>query len=111
MPAATPLPRKHKASLLESEESLLYIAQRSRLALAELSTSPKALPKVESTLREIEAEAYRLALTLSRLSVAGNCDECPSAPAVTSLQAHVLVLANELERQADLIRQHAAKAA
>jgi hypothetical protein len=111
MPAATPLPRKHKASLQESEDSLMYIAHRSMLALEELSASPKSLPKVELTLREIQAEAYRLALTLSRLSVAGGCDECPSAPPMTTLQAHVLVLADELERQADLIRQQAEKAA
>ena len=107
MPAARPLPKKFLASLEEAQFSLRLMAQRARRALEEVEGQGKPLPQTRTVLREIEAGAYRLALDLSRLEVAGSCDGCPAAPATTALQAQMLVLANELERQAALARRWA----
>jgi len=57
-------------------------------------------------LRDIEAEAYRLALELSTLEVTGSCDGCPSAPPTTEANVMLLVIAGELERQASIARSH-----
>lgn len=107
MPVARPLPKKFLASLEDAQANLRLMAQRARLALEEVETQRRPMPQTQTVLREIEAVAYRLALDISRLEVAGTCDICPSAPATTTAQAHLLVLASELERQAELARQWA----
>lgn len=106
MPYAKPLPRKYLESISEAQEQLRLVAVHSRLALTVISETPREIQRVKSILRDIEAASYRIALELSDLEFAGHCDDCPSAPPVTSLQAHALVLASELERQAQLVRRH-----
>jgi hypothetical protein len=75
------------------------MAARSRIALQEVERQPRTLSKIEMTLREIESASYRLALALSQIEVA--------APATTSLQAYMLVLASELEQKAEQMRTNA----
>ena len=107
MPEAIPLPRKYLSRLREAQEDLQLMAARSRIALQEAERQPRTLSKIEMTLREIESASYRLALALSQIEVAADCDLCPAAPATTSLQAYMLVLASELEQKAEQMRANA----
>lgn len=107
MPTPKPLPRKYLSHLQEVQEDLQIIAARSRIALQEIERQPRPLSSVEVILREIESASYRLALALARIDVAADCDLCPAAPATTSLQAYMLVLASELEQKAEQMRQNA----
>lgn len=107
MPTARPLPKKFLTYLEEAQDQLRLIAQRARLALAEMETGPGPYRQVPIILRDIEAGAYRVAFELSELDVAASCDECPAAPPKTSAQIHLVILADELERQATLARQWA----
>jgi len=107
MPLARALPRKYMSSLEEAQEHLGLIAQRARVALSEVEHGRPPYQQTLVILRDIEASAYRVALELFQLEIASACDECPSAPPTTSAQIHLLVLAEEMERQAQLARQHA----
>ena len=107
MPEAMPLPRKYMSRLQEAQEDLQLMAIRSRVALQEVERHPRPLSTVEMTLREIESASYRLALILSQIEVAADCDLCPAAPPTTSLQAYMLVLASELEAKAEQMRINA----
>ena len=108
MPSAKPVPRKWFSRIDEATSGLRLIAIWSRRAQNELASAPPALASALSLLREIETSAYKLALELSEIEIATHCDECPAAPAITSLQAHMLILAEELERQASIARQQIA---
>lgn len=107
MPAAKSLPRKYLTTLDDVQEQLRLMAQKARLALTELETGRAPCRQAPVLLRDIEAGAYRIALELSEIKVANDCDECPSAPSVTSAQIHLYVLAEELDRQATLAREKA----
>lgn len=107
MPQASPLPRKYLACINEAQEFLRIIAAKSQRAQEEVSTSNRSATHLLALLREIEAMSYRIALELSNIEVAKDCNQCPSAPAVTSLQAYTLVLASELERHVKLLRSEA----
>lgn len=107
MPAARPLPRKYLSYLEEVQEHLRLMAQKARLALTEIERGYGVQKQLPVLLRDIEAGAYRVALDLSEIQIASDCDECPAAPAATSAQIHLLVLAEELDRQAELARRHA----
>lgn len=107
MPTARPLPRKFLTCLEEMQDQLRLIAQRARLALTEMETSTGPYRQVPVLLRDIEAGAYRIAFEMSALDIAESCDECPAAPPQMSAQDHLVLLADELERQAALARQRA----
>ena len=93
MPAARSLPRKYLTVLEDMQEQLRLLAQKARLALTELESSRPPYRQLPVLLRDIEAGAYKAALELSEIKVADDCDECPSAPAITSAQIHLYVLA------------------
>ncbi len=107
MPQAQPLPRKYLSRLEQARDELRRMALQARAALEEIEAQRRPFQQARSSLRDIEALAYRLALNLSELEVAGACDGCPSAPPTTQAQAQLLVLADVLERQAALAREHA----
>jgi hypothetical protein len=62
---------------------------------------------LEAALRDIESSAYRIALELAEMKVVDDCNGCPCAPSSLPSQVHLLVLADELERQALLARRRA----
>lgn len=109
MAAAKPLPRKYLSILLTTQEELQTLARRARAALDALEGDQRCSLLTRMVLRDVETEAYRLALELAGLEVSGTCDGCPSAPPATESQALLLVLANELERQAAVARAHVHK--
>lgn len=109
MSTAKPLPRKYLSILLTTQEELQTLARRARAALDALEGDKRCSLLTRMVLRDVEAEAYRLALDLAGLEVSGTCDGCPSAPPATESQALLLVLANELERQAAAARAHVHK--
>jgi len=106
MPAPQVLPRKYMGMVEETQAELRSIAQKSRqICLALEAKRPGESIRV--ALQEIETTAYRLAFQLSELRFSSTCDGCPNAPSTTMAQAHLLMLAEELERQADLARRSA----
>lgn len=108
MPSARVLPKKFLGSLVDVQDELRLIALKCKQATFEIEARmPSQHQSLRSLLQEVESTAYRLAFELSQLRVAGACDECPSAPPTTVVQAHLLVLADELERQAELARRRA----
>jgi len=107
MPKPSPLPRKYAALVEESQANLRLIAQKVKAVLAHLEANQRVSPHVPTALREIEALSYRTALDLAEIEVANGCDGCPSAPPRTAVQAHLLVLADTLERHAAAARQAA----
>jgi hypothetical protein len=108
MPTARVLPKKFLGALLEMQEELRLVAMKCKQATLEIEARlPPQHQSVRALLQEVESTAYRLAYELSQLRIAGTCDECPSAPPTTMAQAHLLVLADELERQAELARRRA----
>lgn len=107
MPDAQRLPRKYLSIIQDAQEALQLLAQQSRQA-SEMLDKPQLLREAMlTTLREIESSAYRIALALTELRVTDDCTGCPNAPASTPAQIHLMVLADELERQANLARQMA----
>jgi hypothetical protein len=107
MPQAQPLPRKYLSVLENAQQELRCMASRARAALEELIQQGNPPRFTEIILRELEISAYRTALDLADLEVAGGCDSCPAAPPMTQAQATLLVMASELERQAEIARMHA----
>ena len=104
MPKASPLPRKYSTCIEDTQSSLRLIAKQVRLVLEGLQSGQRSLERLQNTLREVETEAYKAALGLSEIEIAGGCDGCPAAPPTTGAQAHLLVLADVLEQQATLAR-------
>jgi hypothetical protein len=92
--------------LVTTRGELQVLARRARSALEEVEAEEEPYQLARMILRDIEAEVYRLALELSMLEVTGSCDGCPSAPATTEANVTLLVIANELERQASIARSH-----
>lgn len=108
MPIARVLPKKYLGALLDMQEELRLVAMKCKQATLEIEARlPPQHQSLRALLQEIESTAYRLAYDLSQLRIAGTCDDCPSAPPTTMAQAHLLVLADELERQAELARRRA----
>lgn len=107
MPKPSPLPRKYGSLIDDAQSSLRLIAQKAKAVLEHLETVPRVSAHMQTSLREIETLAYRTALDLAEVEVAGDCDGCPSAPPITQVQAHLLVLADTLERHAEAARQAA----
>lgn len=101
------LPRKYTNVLTTTREELQVLARRARTALEEVEAEEEPYQLARMILRDIEAEAYRLALELSTLEVTGSCDGCPSAPPSTEANVTLLVIAGELERQASIARSQA----
>jgi hypothetical protein len=106
MSVAVSLPRKYLSILVTTREELQVLARRARTALEEVESEDEPYQLARIILRDIEAEAYRLALELSTLEVTGSCDGCPSAPPTTEANVMLLVIAGELERQANIARSH-----
>ena len=107
MPMARALPKKYLTILDESQEQLRLLAQRAQLALTEVETGRPPYRQLPVLLRDIETSAYKVAFELSQIKVANDCDQCPDAPAITSAQIHLYVLADELDRQAAIAREKA----
>ena len=102
-----PLPRKFLSQLRQAQEELQTLARRARTTLEQLQSARRPPDEIEANLRDMESSAYRIALELTDLKLADDCRNCPSAPASTPARLHLLVLANELEQQAQLARMHA----
>ena len=111
MPQPHPLPKKYLNILDGAQDELRCIAQRARTALEEVEADEQPFELARVILRDIEAIAYRIALDLSELEIAGNCDGCPSAPPSTQAEAILWVTAAELERLAVHARAHAMRKA
>jgi hypothetical protein len=106
MPQAYPLPKKYLSILESAQGELRCVAQRARTALGEVEAEEEPYELTRVILRDIEAIAYRIALDLAQLEIAGACDGCPSAPPTTQAEAILLVTAAELERLALHARSH-----
>ena len=110
MPEPQRLPRKYLSQLLQVQEELRLLGQKAQLAHDRLSSSYHHCDSIEASIRDIESMAYRLALELAELKTADDCTGCPLAPSSVPAQVHLLVLADELERQALLARRRAQEA-
>jgi hypothetical protein len=106
MPQAYPLPKKYLSMLEGVQQDLRCMAQRARMALGEVEADEAPFELTRVILRDIEAIAYRIALDLAQMEVAGACDGCPSAPPTTQAEVILLVTATELERLAATARTH-----
>ena len=108
MPIPNPIPRKYATYLNNAQGDLQVIARKSRTAMQDLDdVGQLSARQIRHLLLEIEATAYRLALELSDIRIADDCDGCPAAPPTTIAQSYLLVMADELERQAVLARHQA----
>jgi hypothetical protein len=107
MPEAQRLPRKFLSQLQQSQEDLRQLGQQIRSTISRLKTSRYVPETLEAALRDIESSAYRIALELAEMKVVDDCNGCPCAPSSLPSQVHLLVLADELERQALLARRRA----
>lgn len=107
MPVARPLPKKFLANLEQTQEELRIIAQKSKVALAEVEAKRTPFAQTRAILQEIEATAYRLAYELASLRFAQDCNGCPLAPPATDAQVYLMVLAEQLEQQAEFARSRA----
>lgn len=101
------LPRKFLAQIRQAQDDLRLLAHQAGVVCEQLRSPRPAIDTVRTLLREIEGNAYRIALELAELKVVEDCGGCPCAPTRISAQVHLLLLADELERQADLARQQA----
>lgn len=104
------LPRKFLAQIRQAQDDLRLLAHQAGTVCEQLRSPRPAIDTVRTLLREMEGNAYRIALELAELKVVEDCGGCPCAPPRISAQVHLLVLADELERQADLARQRAGEA-
>ncbi len=107
MPKPQRLPRKFLSQLQQSQEDLRLLGQQIRSTISRLKTSRYGPETLEAALRDIESSAYRIALELAEMKVVDDCNGCPCAPSSLLSQVHLLVLADELERQALLARRRA----
>lgn len=105
MPNAQKLPRKHLTQVHQAQDDLRLMAQQARRALEQLESPNLSFDALLLTLREIESSAYRIALGLAELRFTDDCTGCPCAPSSTPSMVYLMVLADELERQAHLARQ------
>lgn len=104
MTKANPLPRKYAAIVEQTQANLRLMAHKAGALLEQGRGDPQLPLHVQSALRDLETLAYRTALELWEIEVAGGCDGCPSAPPMTQVHAHLLVLADALERHAAAAR-------
>ncbi len=107
MPEAQRLPRKFLSQLQQSQEDLRLLGQQIRSIVDRLRATKSGPETLEAALRDIESSAYRIALELAEMKVVDDCNGCPCAPSSLPSQVHLLVLADELERQALLARRRA----
>jgi len=107
MPEAQRLPRKFLSQLQQSQEDLRLIGQQIRSIVDRIRIGRCGPETLEAALRDIESSAYRIALELAEMKVVDDCNGCPCAPSSLPTQVHLLVLADELERQALLARRRA----
>ncbi|MFN8495678.1 MAG: hypothetical protein U0350_49255 [Caldilineaceae bacterium] len=105
------LPRKFLAQIRQAQDDLRLLAHQAGLVCEQLRNPRPAIDAARTLLREMEGNAYRIALELAELKVVEDCGGCPCAPPRISAQVHLLLLADELERQADLARQQAGETA
>ena len=107
MASPNPIPRKYMTYLESVQNDLEVMAKKARQTLTDLRFEHGNRTTSIHQLLEIEATAYRLALELSDIRIADDCDGCPAAPPTTIAQSYLLVMADELERQAALARRQA----
>lgn len=101
------LPRKFLAQIRQAQDDLRLLAHQAGLVCEQLRSPRPAIDTIRTLLREMEGNAYRIALELAELKVVDDCSGCPCAPPRIAAQLHLLLLADELERQAELARQRA----
>lgn len=107
MTPPNPMPRKYRMLLDNTVNELQLIARKARSTLQDLETRKTPSLEARHILREMEAMAYKLALELSEIQTTEGCDGCPAAPPSVQARAHLIAMADELERQAALARAQA----
>jgi len=100
MPNARPLPRKFLSQIEDSQSILKQIAAKSRIAIERIESDRQSVDQLGTLLLEIEAKSYQVALDLAEIDVAESCEECPAAPPMTKVKAHLIVLADQLSTHA-----------
>ena len=100
-----PASRMSAGQLDRLKQALAKDAGKPCHVLDGLESEHRPIQRLQNALREIETEAYRAALDLADIEIAGTCDICPVAPPITQAQAHLLMLADVLEQQATLARE------
>lgn len=112
MPAAQPLPKKHTATIRDALGDLKGLAQRIGWVIEQIDAAERpALPLLKPTLQEVQASCYAVALRLSEIELAENCDTCPCAPARTSIEIYLALLSQKLRQLSEETWQTAQGAA
>ena len=102
------IPRKYLSVLSDSQSTLKGIAIRAHNMANELQRKGDAWTgTVITQLRDIEAEAYRVALDLTDIEVASGCHNCPAAPIVTESDLRLGLLSERLQQLVDFARSAA----
>lgn len=99
------MPMKYKRLIEEAVIDLRLLAEKIVTAQTALRTKDYALHDLQNTMRDIEVSCLRIALDLSEIDVASDCDACPSAPSMIKYQAALLAIARSLDGLAGYSRQ------
>ncbi|MBI1298941.1 hypothetical protein GC175_28760 [bacterium] len=78
---------------------------RINLLLDMLHANRGSSPQVQAALQEMLSICYGVALRLSEIDIADNCDNCPFAPAHTTADLHLQLLSQKLRHLADEAKQ------
>ncbi len=106
MPGAQPLPKKHFATIRDGIADLKGVGLRISNLLDMLQSTNRIPPsQIHTTLQELLLTCYGVALRLSEIDIADNCDNCPFAPAHTTADLHLHLLSEKLRHLADEARQ------
>ena len=102
MPGAQPLPKKHYGTIRDSIAELKGVGMRISNLLDTLQSANRVPPpQVQAALQEILSTCYGVALRLSEIEIADNCDNCPLAPARTTADLHLQLLSQKLRHLAE----------
>ena len=105
MPGAQPLPRKYLGTIRDATENLKSMANRIHLILENSSERERPiLSQTRTTLQTLQSSCYAIALALSEVELADNCDTCPLAPPSTSAEVHLTLLSQKLSHLANETR-------
>ena len=105
MPGAQPLPRKHLTTIRDATETLKAMANRIARMLEMLDEGERpSANHTRATLQSLQSTCYSVALSLSEVDIADNCDTCSLAPPKTSAELQLTILSNKLRTLANETR-------